>query len=299
MQVANRQRPPAGTLFLDHVSHFVPDLEAAAAALRGLGFAVTPVSAQQTQDGPAGTSNVCVMLDEGYLEFLAPTADTPNAARLRAAMQRYPGVHLACFGTPAAEDEHARLGGHGFEPQPLVHLERPVDLDGAQAQARFKVARPAAGSMPEGRIQYVEHLTPEALWQPRYLEHSNGVTSLACVFVVADDTVQAAARWARSAALLPQPAGAFVHLQTARGHALVGTGRAWRALFGEAPSAPGLCGYALECSDPAALVSRCKHLGMKPRRLRDNLYAATLPQALGGAWIFGSRSALAFPEEPG
>src|SRR5688572_2393040 len=153
MQTANRQRPPPGTVFLDHVSHFVPDLDAAAGALHALGFTVTPVSAQQTQDGPAGTSNVCVMLKEGYLEFLAPTADTANAARLRTAMLRYPGVHLACFGTPAAEDEHARLGWHGFEPQPPVHLERPIELDGRHVHARFNVARPGPETMPEGRIQ--------------------------------------------------------------------------------------------------------------------------------------------------
>jgi hypothetical protein len=295
MPAANRQRPPPGTLFLDHVSHFVPSLDAAAAALRALGFAVTPVSAQQTQEGPAGTSNVCVMLGSGYLEFLAPTADTPNAARLRTTMRRYPGVHLTCFGTPAAQDEHSRLGWHGFEPQPLVHLERPIELDGAYAQARFNLARAAPEQMPEGRIQFVEHLTPEALWQPRYLEHANGVTALACVFVVADDAVQTAARWARFAALLPQPAGSFVHLQTARGHVLIGTRDDWCGLLGDAPPAPALCGYALECIDPHTLASRCARLGVKPRRLRDNLYAVTLPQALGGAWIFGTRSALAFP----
>lgn len=295
MQTANRQRPPPGTVFLDHVSHFVPDLDAAARALQALGFSVTPVSAQQTQDGPAGTSNVCVMLEEGYLEFLAPTADTPNAARLRTTMLRYPGVHLACFGTPAAEDEHARLGWHGFEPQPLVQLERPVEIDGTQASARFKVARAAPDKMPEGRIQFVEHLTPEALWQSCYLGHANGVTRLACVFAVADDTKQVAARWARFAALLPQRAGRFAHLETARGHVLIGTRADWVALLGDAAPAPGLCGYALECKEPPALVSRCERLGMRLRRVRDNLYAAMLPDALGGAWIFGTRQALAFP----
>jgi hypothetical protein len=295
MQTANRQRPPPGTVFLDHVSHFVPELDAAARALQALGFTVTPPSAQQTQDGPAGTSNVCVMLEEGYLEFLAPTADTANAARLRTTMQRYPGVHLACFGTPAAEEEHARLGWHGFEPQPLVQLERPVEVDGTQASARFKVARAAPDKMPEGRIQFVEHVTPEALWQSRYLGHANRVTRLACVFAVADDITQVAARWARFAALLPQRAGRFAHLETARGHVLIGTRHDWVALLGHAAPAPGLCGYALECSEPGALVSRCERLGMRLRRLRDNLYAAMLPDALGGAWIFGTRDALAFP----
>lgn len=295
MGAAARQRPPAGTLVLDHASHFVPSLQAAAQALESLGFTVTPPSAQHTQEGSAGTSNVCVMLEQGYLEFLTPTADTPNAQRLRAAMNRYPGVHLACFGTPAAEAEHARLGWHGFDPQPLVHLERPVEFAGNSATARFKVVRAAPERMPEGRIQFVEHLTPDALWQSRYLAHSNSATRLACVFVVAEDVVQAGARWAGFSALLPRRAGNFVHLETARGHVLIGARRDWEATLGDAPRAPALAGYALECRDPKAVVSRCGRLGMKPRQLRDNLYAVTLPGTLGGAWVFGTRDALAFP----
>ena len=131
MSAAARQRPSPGTVFLDHISHFVADLPAAGKALEALGFCVTPRSDQHTQDGPAGTANICVMLEDGYLEFLSPTAETPNAARLRSSMARHAGVHLACFGTPSAEDEHARLGWHGFDPQPIVALERPVEVDGA------------------------------------------------------------------------------------------------------------------------------------------------------------------------
>lgn len=298
MQAAARQRPAPGTLFLDHVSHFVPDLDAASGTLRALGFCVTPRSDQHTQDGPAGTANVCVMLEEGYLEFLAPTAETPNATRLRASMDRYRGLHLACFGTPAAEEEHARLGRHGFAPPPIVELQRPIEIDGVAQKARFKVVRAAPEKMPEGRVQFVEHCTPQALWQPRWLAHANGVERLACIFVVADDAVQVAARWARFAALLPEPAGAFVHLETARGHALVGTRAAWSALLGEAPHAPALCGYALQCSDPARLAERCARAGGTPRRLRDNLYAAALPATIGSAWVFGTRDTLAFPATP-
>src|SRR3990170_1769152 len=103
MRAADRQRPHPGRLYLDHVSHFVRDLERAGAILEALGFAVTPLSAQVMQRGPAGTSNRCVMLERGYLEFLTPTMDTPNAARMRKSMKRYRGVHLIAFGTPAAE----------------------------------------------------------------------------------------------------------------------------------------------------------------------------------------------------
>ncbi len=292
MSVAAAQLPVAGSLLLDHVSHFVPDLDAAARALEALGFAVTPASAQQTQDGPAGASNVCVMLEHGYLEFLTPTADTPNARRLRAAMRRYPGVHLCCFGTPDAEGEHRRLRHHGFSPLPVVDLKRVVEQN---QTAQFKVVRAEPGKMPEGRIQFVQHFTPEVIWRPQYLGHTNNVVKLACVFAVADDPVDAGARWARFAALLPRPAGDFVHLPAARRHVLIGKRENWAALLGDAPAAPALAGYALECRDPTILISRCELLGLALRKLRGNLYAVSLPEALGGAWLFGTRQGLGLP----
>jgi len=292
MGVAAAQLPPPGSLFVDHVSHFVPDLGAAMRALEALGFAVTPESAQQTQDGPAGTSNVCVMLQQGYLEFLAPTSDTPNAQRLRASMQRYAGTHLCCFGTPDAEGEHRRLTDHGFAPLPVVNLRRET---AAKQIARFHVVRAAPEKMPEGRIQFVQHHTPEALWRPQYLGHTNNVVKLACVFAVADDPVAAGARWARFAALLPRPAGAYVHLATARGRVLIGRRASWIELLGDAPPAPALAGCALECRDPTILVSRCELLGLPLRRIRDNLYALALPGAIGGAWLFGTRQGLGLP----
>jgi hypothetical protein len=292
MGAAAQQIPPPGGLIVDHVSHFVPDLGAAARALEALGFAVTPVSAQQTQDGPAGTSNVCVMLEHGYLEFLAPTMDTPNAQRLRASMKRYPGVHLCCFGTADAEGEHRRLKDHGFEPQPIVNLSRKLD-DGSSV--RFSVVRPSINAMPEGRIQFVQHLAPEAIWRPQYLGHTNNVVKLACLFVVAGDPVDAAARWAHFAALLPRPAGAYVHLAAARGHVLIGKRKHWNSLLGDAPAAPALAGYALECRDPAILIARCGLLGLALKKLRENLYAVSLPAALGGSWIFGTRQGLGLP----
>jgi hypothetical protein len=297
--VAARQPPPAGSLFLDHVAHFVPDLEAAARALAALGFTTTPESAQQTRDAqgvpqPAGTSNRCVMLEDGYLEFLAPTLDTPHAQRLRAALARRPGVHLACFGTPAAAEEHERLARHGFEPLPVMRLEREVELDGALRNARFEVVRVPLERMPEGRIQFVQQLTPECLWQPRYVAHANGALALAAVLVVAEDPVPVAARYARFAGLLPRPAGALVNLPLARGAVLVGRATDWHAPLGAAPpAAPALAGCALACGDPRRLAQHCERAGLAVHAAGAGLYAATLPPALGGAWLFGDPDALA------
>jgi len=277
MSIADRQRPPAGSLYLDHIAHFVPDLDGAAARLERLGFVVTPASAQRTQDGPAGTSNRCVMLGEGYLEFLAPTMDTPNAARLRKSMRRYRGVHLICLGTPAADEEHFRLAQHGFAPQPVVRLSRKVE---GGATVKFSVVRAAPGKMPEGRVQYVEHLAPRAIWRARHLGHRNGVTGLAAAYVVAADPVRAAARWARFMACIPRREGRLVSLETDRGKVLVGTRAQMKALLGAAPRSPGIAGYALACRNPRSFARRCRAAGLKVNRH----LGVVLPPALGGAW---------------
>jgi hypothetical protein len=281
------QTAAPGTLVLDHVAHFVPDLEAAGRALAALGFVVTPVSVQATQEGPAGTANRCVMLDGGYLEFLSPVADTPHARRTREAMARYAGVHILALGTPAAAEEHARLARHGFAPLPLVDLERDVELEGETRKARFAVVRVPPEAMPEGRVQFVEHRTAEFVWQPRWLGHANGVTALAAAFVVADDPAAAAARYARFSGLLPSPEGAFVRLSTSRGDIVIGRRHDLAELLGAAPPAPALAGYALACADPEALAARCRAAGADVKRAAD-LYAAVLPSSLGGAWLFGA-----------
>src|SRR5438270_6996599 len=278
MNVADRQKPAPGELVVDHISHFVADLDAAAGVFESLGIKVTATSVQKTPEGPVGASNRCVMLEEGYIELLSPTHDTPAANRMRGLMRRYDGVHLLCFGTPDAEAEHRRLQSHGYEPQALVDLAREVD----GGTARFKVVRPAPEKMPEGRIQYVEHLTPEHLWRAPDVN----ALRLTEVFVVADDPVQTAARWARFAALLPRPHEGGVRLETGRGAIFIGTRETIGNLLGDAPPAPAIAGYALACGHPDALAARCKKQGIALEK-RGAGYAATLPAALGSVWLFG------------
>src|SRR5258706_5631407 len=278
MTVAQRQKPRPGDLCVDHVSHFVADLDAAARALEALGFKVTPTSVQKTPEGPVGASNRCVMLEDGYIELLSPTHDTPAAQRMRKLMARYSGVHVMCFGTPDAESEHRRLQAHGYEPQPLVDLARAVD----GATARFKVVRPAPEKMAEGRIQYVEQLTPEQIWRPADVNPFQ----LDEVFVVGNDPIETAARWARFAAVLPQAEGDGVRLQTARGRIFVGTRETVARLLGEAPPAPAIAGYSLRCRHPQALAERCRKAGIAVPK-HGKRYAAKLPAWIGGVWLIG------------
>ena len=219
------------------------------------------------------------MLEQGYLEILCPKLDTPHAQRVRNLMARYDGVHLACFGTPDAAFEHQRLAAHGFEPEPVVNLERKIDTG---EQLRFNVVYVAPGKMPEGRVQYCEHLTPEHLWKDEYVNP----LSLEEIYVVAGDPAKTAARWALFSGLLPRREGDMVRLDTARGRIFVATRKILSQLFGSVPAAPGIAGYRLRCRSPGRLAERCAKAGAKVKR-RGKRYAVTLPAALGGTWLLG------------
>lgn len=257
------QRPSPGDLCLDHVAHFVPDLQAAARDIEKLGLVVTPESAHRTQHGPAGTSNRCVMLERGYIEILAPTLDTPNAQRVRERMQRFIGVHLCCFGTPDPAGEHARLAANGFEPEPLVNLARNL-TDGTPV--KFNVVYVPPAKMPEGRVQYCEHLTEAEMWRKDWV---NTGLRLEAAYVVAEDPAEVAARWARFMGALPRRDGDLIELPLARGKVVIGTRAAMVRLLGEAPPAPALAGYALSGKP-----------GEKRRVVK-------LPPSLGGVWVIG------------
>ena len=280
---------------LDHVAHFVPDRDAASAALTRLGFTLTPFSVQShrvSEGAPlvlAGTGNRLAMFERGYIEFLTPISETPNAAQLRAAMQRYIGVHLIAFGTAAPHLDHTRLAERAFEPLDPIALQRPISTESGEDTARFTVVRVPPGTMAEGRIQYCQHHTPELVWQKRWLAHANGATGLASVVVCVENPGEAAERYARFTGLPSSASGGARRLDTGRG-TLFFAGRAAveRTLGVRVPALPWIAGYALDCvSVRAARVAVSE--GAIVRDLPDGRFAAALPDALGGIVVFQAR----------
>lgn len=210
---SSEQVPRPGQTVLDHVGLFVPDMVAAAAAMERWGFVVTPFSVQSHALGPgepvvpAGTANRMAMLGLGYLEILTPIADTPIAGQLRNAIACYTGMHLIAFGSGDADADHARLARCGFDPVPVVRLQRNIEVAGGEDTARFGVVRVPPGTMTEGRVQYCQHLTPDLVWQPRWLEHPNRVEALCDVLLCVADPEEAAARYARFVGRTAEPLG--------------------------------------------------------------------------------------------
>ena len=290
----DRQLPVGDEIFLDHVGHFVPDLEAARRALGRAGFQATPVSIQVNPDPaggtpkPSGTGNLTAMFRRGYVEVLFRTADTALGRDLAAALARHGGLHLAAFAVADAGAAHRRLAQAGFQTQPLVAMQRPVETAEGPDIAAFTIARLAPGQMPEGRIQILTHRTESTVWQPRWLDHPNGAVRLAALTIAVDDVNEAAARFARftGRAAAPCEDGQVVWLD--RGRVELLTPGAFGRRFPELaiPSLPFIGACAIDVASLAVAEAALRQGGLAPRRDGERL-VVRFPEELGvGAWEF-------------
>src|SRR5262245_1239143 len=252
---AERQLPLQGEIFLDHVGHFVPDADAASAALTRAGFAPAPKSIQVADGQLTGTGNVTAMLERGYIEVLFKTADTPLGREFDASIARYSGLHLIAFAVADAKAASAQLAANGFRVRPIVELRRPVETANSEATAAFTLARVEEGQMREGRIQYLTHHTENAVWQPRWLKHPNGARALIDVVVVVADVDEAAARYVRFLAheAVPTNMGRGIYVERG-GVQLVNAVSMTRLLpTVAAPPLPFIAAYAIRVDSLAAV----------------------------------------------
>ena len=218
----SRLVPGRGELHLDHVAHFVPDLDTAGDVLERAGFVLTPSTAQanRTAGGmvPSGMANRCIMLREGYVELLTAVSPSPLATQFEAAVGRYVGLHLLAFATDEPEEAFRRLEREGFRPGEPISLTRPVEDEGGQThEARFTVMRVAPEGMPEGRVQILKHHTPDVVWQERWTAHPNGVEALEAVLICVEDPREAADRFGRFLGRIPAADGRTVAVRLERG----------------------------------------------------------------------------------
>jgi hypothetical protein len=192
---------------LDHVGVCARDSAALWGAYERLGFQLTPVARQSRGSEPLGTANRCAMLRQGYIELLAVVDPALPDNGLGAMLDRFEGARILALRMEDSPGNLARLRRAGVEIPGVSPLSRPVEAGGPVA--RFE--RLPLPEAPEGRVQLVRHLTPEAIWQERWMGHPNGVTGLRAAILVAENPARSAARLSRLSglALEPDPAGGF------------------------------------------------------------------------------------------
>jgi Glyoxalase-like domain len=249
---------------LDHVGIAGADLALLSGAYERLGFALTPVarhSGRRTPDGPIvpfGTGNRCAMLRAGYLELIAIVDPKTFTNSLEFSLARYAGLHIVALGIADEPSNLARMQAAGIDVPGIAYLERPVDdADPLGPQARF--ARLLLPDAPEGRIFLIRHLTPEAIWQERFLSHPNHAAALAEVVIAAAAPAETAARFSVLSGLpvTPDPAGGF-SLGLPRGRVRMLAPEDLPAVFPgiSIPSLPFIAGITIATDDANAAIRR-------------------------------------------
>lgn len=275
----------SGAGSLDHVGVCTRDAAGLWSAYEGLGFHLTPVARQSGRRHPGApveplaTGNRCAMLRQGYIELLAILDPDLFDNGLGAFLDRYAGMHILAFGIGDAEAELARLRRAGLEIPGVAHLERPVD-DPEGPRARF--SRLPLPDAPEGRLQLIQHLTPELLWQERWLDHPNRAVALESAILVAPAPAESAAALSRLTGrpLTPDPAGGYALTLPQGLIRILPAGALGTVLPGVAvPDLPFLAGFTIRTDDGNAAARAL--LGERLRPVPGGLMVP--PEEAGGA----------------
>lgn len=199
---------PVPQPILDHAVINVADqLDNASARFRRLGFQLT-----ERGHHSLGSSNHLAIFGENYLELLGYE---PGKGSQRADLWQSPlGLSGLVWKSSDAESEFQHLQRQDLDGDPPASFHRPVTLpDGSISEARFRTVRLRPSLIPNGRSFFCQHLTPEAVWQPAWQRHPNGVRNISEFVIVAQDPALSAQVYSRlfgAAKVLACPEGAFV-----------------------------------------------------------------------------------------
>jgi catechol 2,3-dioxygenase-like lactoylglutathione lyase family enzyme len=277
MAAARLRKRRVSGIALDHVGVVTRDLAALAAQYERLGFTLTPLA--RHADGRIG--NRCMMLFRSYVELLAVVDPNAGSATLDRFLARYAGIHILAFAIDDQPAARARLRRAGIEAPSVAHFDRPIDdMDPAGPRARFALIQ--LPDQPEGRINLVLHLAPEALWQERFLRHANNASTLDEVVLAVADPAEAAARFSRlvGCVVIPDPAGGFA-LDLAQGRLrLLPPGA-------DAATVPCIVGLRVSTSDGNAAVGRLLVERGIPHRARNKALIVPAAAAGGATISFG------------
>lgn len=139
-----------------------------------------------------GSINRLIMLDTTYIELLGwPTGKPP--ARKEIAEQPF-GLDALVFKTDNAQATFERLRDDGFDVNPVLRLERPLQFQGEEHLAQFDTVRFSTQPVAGLRIYFCQHLTPELVWNEAALRHDNGAKALDRIIIEASDAPLVAAQ---------------------------------------------------------------------------------------------------------
>ena len=279
---------------VNHVGMAVRDMAKTAARYDAMGFLLTPYSMHSGAWKPGDPvarlayGNRCVMFRNNYLEILASESAAAPSPRIADFLARHQGGHIICFGTEDPHAVDARLKASGVKTSGVIPLQRNVDTPEGVRTAMFERVQFAPDASPEGYIQAARHLTPEYVYQPRYIAHPNQTVALSEVFLVTDDPDGFEMRYARfcgrkakrgaSRRTFSFPLASRLSLVAARDVTSVLPG----SLL---PPAPCVAGVAVKSRDVAGVRSRLRDAGITFNEV-DGRPVVPAEDAMGIAIVF-------------
>jgi hypothetical protein len=281
---------------INHVGMAVRDLAATAARYEAMDFQLTPYSphsaAWKPGDAvqPLGSGNRCIMFGTNYLEILASEDSRRPAARITNLLKHHQGAHIICFDCEDCDVVDRRVRGLGIETSGVIPLQRDIDTPLGARTAKFVRVQFDPKGSPEGYIQASTHLTPEYIYQPRYIRHVNGCFQLAETVVVADDVAAFELKYRRYLGTTPSREHGVIRFRLERGTTLsiVDVREAPRMLPGTLlPPIPGIAAVAFRTTDLAALKDRLQAHGFIFASIGDRILVPA-EDAFGVAMVFGS-----------
>ncbi|WP_157961704.1 VOC family protein [Acuticoccus kandeliae] len=182
---------------LDHTIIAVDDLGAGEAMLTSLGFAVTP---RGIHSAHKGTANATSVFSNGtYLELLGVTAPTEFNAAMREALAARRNLFGIAMKTEDAAAAYEAFAAEGIGAETMNAFSRPVELPGGTREASFRTTNIAHRTTPGAHVFVCEHLTPDVVWRPDFLDQPNAVAGIKRIIGVADDLDTIAAKWGKIA----------------------------------------------------------------------------------------------------
>ncbi len=165
---------------LDHVVIDVRDhIDEAMRSFSALGFQLTPRGRHTL-----GSVNHLAMFATDYLELLGFAEEGAT----RPEITRFPeGLNGLVFKTADADVVYREAEAAGLPVLPVQSFSRPVALDGATHDARFRTTRLNPDKVAMGRVYFCEHRTPELVWRPEWQAHPNTACAIARVVVATAD----------------------------------------------------------------------------------------------------------------
>ena len=181
-----------GIVNIDHPVIASRDLDVTRAQFERLGFTVPPRGSHIEW----GTGNLCIMFPGDYLEVRGIIDSERFTMHLDEHLDKHgEGLMGVAFGTGDVKASYAQAQEQGIQTGELRSLRRNFEHPEGWTQPAFELYAPDADDI-EGlmHVVVIQHLTPELIRRPDFLEHANGCLGISEMRGTIDNVDRVAAK---------------------------------------------------------------------------------------------------------